>query len=97
MQYVLGLLRLGHDAWFMEDSADNGSCYDPTRHVTDENATCGSQFAAKVFAAHGLKERRAYFNAHTDQWHGPCAPRIKELCATADLVINASAINPIRP
>ena len=32
LQYVLGLARLGHDVYFVEDSDDHQwSCYDPTR------------------------------------------------------------------
>ena len=97
MQYVLGLMRLGHDALFLEDSEDYGTCYDPTRHVTDEDPTYGLQFATEVFERHGLAERWAYYDAHKDEWHGSCSARIDELCSTADLVINASAFNPIRP
>ena len=32
LQYVLGLERLGHDVYFLEDSDDFESCYDPTTH-----------------------------------------------------------------
>ena len=97
IQYAIGLMRLGHDVYFLEDSEDYPCCYDPTRHVTDEDPTFGLGFAKDALAAHGLGERWAYFDAHTDTWHGPCADRIPELCSTADALVNVSGINPIRP
>lgn len=33
LQYVLGLARLGHDVYFVEDSDDYPGCYDPSRDV----------------------------------------------------------------
>ena len=97
MQYALGLKRLGHDVWFLEDSEDWGCCYDPSRHVTDEDPTFGLRFARIAFERTGLGERWAYFDAHREVWHGPCADRIHEICGAADLLINNSGINPIRP
>ena len=54
LQYALGLLRLGHDVYFLEDSEDWGACYDPKRHVTDEDPTYGLEFAAKAFGRNEL-------------------------------------------
>ena len=45
IQYVLGLKDLGHDAYFIEDSDDYPSCYDPVRNVTDADPTYGLEFA----------------------------------------------------
>ncbi len=97
LQYALGLLRLGHDVYLLEDSEDWGACYDPKRHVTDEDPTYGLEFAAKAFGRNELGERWAYYDAHTATWFGPCADRIDDICATADVLINNSGINPIRP
>lgn len=97
LQYALGLKRLGHDVYFLEDSEDYASCYDPQRHVTDENPAFGLAFAAEVFCRTGLGDRWAYHDAHTRTWHGPCGDRALEICATADLLLNVSGINPIRP
>ena len=45
LQYVMGLARLGHDVYFVEDSDDYPSCYDPSRQVTDTDPPtgCGSR------------------------------------------------------
>jgi hypothetical protein len=96
LQYVIGLAHLGHDVYFVEDSDDYPSCYDPVRGVTDADPTAGIRFASGTFARLGLGERWAYFDAHTSRWLGPCADRILTVCATADLVLNVSGMNPLR-
>jgi hypothetical protein len=98
LQYVMGLARLGHDVYFLEDSGDSRwCCYDPSRNITDSDPTYGLRFAARTFQHAGLENRWAYYDAHTSQWHGPCAGRILQVCAGADLLVNLGATNPIRP
>ncbi len=97
LQYALGLLRLGHDVYFLEDSDDYESCYDPSRDVTDTDPRFGLRYAAEVFGRTGLGERWAYHDAHTGTWHGPRAVDMLAICRDADLVVNVSGINPLRP
>jgi hypothetical protein len=98
LQYVIGLHALGHDVWFVEDSDDvPWSCYDPTRGVTDADPTYGLAFTATTFNRVGLGARWAYYDAHTERWLGPAADRIIGECRSADLVINLSGANPLRP
>jgi len=97
LQYVLGLARLGYDIYFFEDSEDYPCCYDPTRHVTDTDPTYGLQFTARTFEQVGLGDCWAYYDAHTSRWFGPCADRILDVCKTADLLLNLSGANPLRP
>lgn len=97
LQYALGLLRLGHDVWFLEDSEDYDFCYDPSRHVTDKDPTYGLAYANRVFERVGLAERWGYYDAHRTTWHGPAGDRVPEIAASADLLLNVAGINPIRP
>ncbi|MDH5535534.1 MAG: hypothetical protein OEZ08_08195 [Betaproteobacteria bacterium] len=97
LQYCMGLARLGHEVYFVEDSDDYASCYDPVRGVTDADPTYGLRFAAATFDRVGLGEKWAFFDAHTSNWRGPLAPRAQDICKAADLVLNISAINPLRP
>lgn len=97
LQYALGLLRLGHDVWFLEDSEDYDFCYDPSRHVTDKDPTYGLGYADRVFERVGLADRWAYYDAHKQTWHGPAGNKVPEIAATADLLLNVAGINPIRP
>ncbi len=97
MQYVLGLERLGHDVYFVEDSDDYPCCYDPMRHVTDTDPSHGLAFTARVFDQIGLADRWAFYDAHTDSWHGPRGGDIVDISASVDLLLNISGANPIRP
>jgi hypothetical protein len=98
LQYVMGFARLGHDVFFFEDSGDGeNSCYDPSRFVTGPDPTYGLDFAARVFERVELGTRWAYHDAHTSRWFGPAAGRISEICTSADLLLNLSEANPIRP
>jgi hypothetical protein len=97
LQYVLGLSQLGHDVYFVEDSDDFESCYDPSRHLVGTDPTYGLAFTSAAFARLGLGDRWCYFDAHTSQWSGPCGNRILELCRDADLLLNVSGVNPLRP
>jgi len=99
LQYLLGLHDLGHDVWYLEDSTDDPFCYDPSRGVTDADARYGMSYVARVFGRVGVGDRWSYYDAHDEggRWHGPAAARVPELCASADLVINVSGVNPMRP
>ena len=97
LQYVIGLRQLGHDVYFLEDSDDYPSCYDPVRDVTDANPGYGLRYATGVFGKAGLEDRWAYYDAHARRWLGPCARRAEELCSTAELLLNLSGVNPLRP
>jgi hypothetical protein len=97
LHYLLGLRGLGHEVYFLEESDDYPSCYDPSRQVTDHDPHYGLAFARRLFANHGFGECWAYYDAHTSTWYGPCAGRVPELCATADVLLNVGGVNPIRP
>jgi hypothetical protein len=98
LQYVIGLSRLGHDVYFIEDSGDSPwCCYDADRHVTDSDPSYGLRFAADTFRMAGLSGRWAYYDAHRDCWHGPASTKVPELFADADLLLNISGVNTLRP
>ncbi len=97
LHYLMGLLDLGHDVYFAEDSDDYPSCYDPANNTTDTDPTYGLEFAGRVFERVGLSGRWAYYDAHTRRWFGPSADRIKKVCRTADLLLNLGGVNPLRP
>ncbi len=96
LQYVMGLQRMGHEVAFIEDSTDEPCCYDPTRWVTDADCAYGLRFAGDVFTRLGLATRWAYWDAHTTQWRGPLATSARSFCESADVVLNVSAVNPLR-
>jgi hypothetical protein len=97
LQYVLGLARLGHDVYFVEDSDDYESCYNPVTFEMSTDPAYGLGFAGRAFGAVGLGERWAYWDAHTSRWLGPAGAGIQGVCAGADLLLNVSGVNPLRP
>lgn len=96
LQYVLGLVRLGHDVMFIEDSDDYPSCYDPTRHETTEDPAYGLDFARRVFERLDASVPWAYFDGHTRRWLGPAAEAAPGFCRSCDVVLNVSGVNPLR-
>jgi hypothetical protein len=96
LHYLMGLARLGYDVYFVEDSDDYPSCYDPARGLTDTDPTYGLEFARRTFERIGLGERWAYHDAHTSCWFGPCAGRAVEICKEGDLLLNLACVNPLR-
>ena len=98
LHYLHGLRSLGHDVWMIEDSGDSPwCCYDPERGVTDADPTFGLRYTAEVFAHEGLGDQWAYWDAHAQQWRGAGADRATAACRSADLVLNLSGINILRP
>jgi hypothetical protein len=96
LQYVMGLARLGHEVVFIEDSDGYPSCYDPSRDLVDTDPTYGLAFATNTFDAVGLGNCWAYHDAHLSRWLGPRAEMALKDCAGADLLLNLSAVNPLR-
>src|SRR2546422_11158715 len=70
LHYLLGLVDLGHDVYFAEDSDDYPSCYDPARNMTDTDPTYGLEFARRTFERVGLGDRWVYHDAHASRWLG---------------------------
>ncbi len=97
LQYVAGFERLGHDVLFIEDSDDYPSCVHLDRDAVDTDPTEGLQFAANAFDRLGISGKFAYYDGHTRQWRGPAANKAEAFCKSADIVLNISGINPVRP
>ena len=96
LQYVLGLMQLGHEVLFLEDSDNYPSCYDPSTHSIGTDPTYGLRFAEHAFSTLGLTECWAYFDAHQSCWHGPAAAKAVSFCNDAEVLLNVSGVNPIR-
>lgn len=96
LQYVLGLQRMGHEVLFVEDSNDYPGCYNPVTSMTGTNPDYGLQFIQETFDLVGIKDGWAYHDAHSNHWYGPAAQYVLQFCTTADLLLNLSAVNPLR-
>ena len=98
LQYFLGLHQMGFDVYFLEDSGDTiYSCYDPIRNVTDQNPTYGLNYARQVFEKFGLEDRWGYYDHHQHQWHGAIAEKASQIISDAEVLLNLSGSNTLRP
>jgi hypothetical protein len=98
LQYVLGLHSMGHDVYYVEDSGDTvHACYDPTRHTTDVNPAYGLAYASRIFEKAGMGDRWIYYDKHSDRWKGSNRPGMLGKIREADLLINLSCSNVLRP
>jgi hypothetical protein len=96
LHYLMGLARLGHDVYFLEDSDEYPSCYNPQHDTVAADPAYGLRFAERELGRAGFGARWAFYDAHTDTWHGPAATRILPVCASADLLLDLCGVNPLR-
>jgi hypothetical protein len=86
MQYVLGLERLGYEAWYVEDHGANP--YDPRVDsvvmACDYNVAC----IRRMMERYGLSERWAYWDAINDVYHGLSREAVRRLYRESDALIN---------
>lgn len=93
-QFVIGLMRLGHEVTYMETTSSWP--YDPLRQYK----VCDSEYAVpyldRVAREFGMSENWAYRRSYSDGvWLGPRADRADDLLLQADAVLNiAGSIFP---
>jgi hypothetical protein len=102
LQYIAGLAALGHEILYIEDSCffeddEYEWYYDPRVGVSGDDPAYGLDFVRHALARFGVEDRWAFYEASTDRWHGPAAATAVSFCRDADLFVNVSGINPVRP
>lgn len=90
LQYVLGLARLGHDVYYIEDSG--GWPYDPRAGGLGYSCDYNVQYLTSLMARFGLQDRWAYRlkMEHNSRWFGMSDARRREVIASADVLLNVS-------
>lgn len=81
---------------FVEDSEDYPACYNPQSLSMTRDPSYGLAFTAAIFEKYDLSNQWAYFDSHTNTWHGSSEPEIRQFLNEADLLLNLSGVNPIR-
>ena len=94
MHYVLGLERLGYEAWYVEDHGANP--YDPRANSVVMESDYNVAYVARMMAAYGLADRWAYWDAVNDVYHGLSRERVRELYREADGLINLCGATRLR-
>jgi hypothetical protein len=87
MQYIVGLRRLGHEAYYIETSSSWP--YDPIRASRVGDSRYALPYLAKVAEYFGLGDRWAYRRSYADKaWFGMDRTLAEQLLAEADLVLS---------
>ena len=77
LQWLVGLDRLGHDVYLVEDSGYPGSCYDPARDAMGDDCAYGAAVVDALLAGHGLHDRWCYRDA-AGRYHGLGRERVEQ-------------------
>ncbi len=92
LQYVVGLARLGHDVYYLEDTEQ---CpYNPVEGVVSGDCTYNVHFLGGVMSRFGLGHKWAYHfvdRSHSKaEWFGLSGKERANAIESADLLINVS-------
>ena len=88
LNYVLGLKRLGHDVYYIEDT--QLWPFDPDAGGLGKDCRPNIEYLDRVMARHELSDKWAYRFDYEDRWFGLSKTRVEEITASADLLINVS-------
>src|SRR5947209_1347455 len=88
LQYVLGLARLGHDVYYIEDSGQWP--YSPAAQELPEECGFNVEYLAGVMSRFGLADKWAYRFPWQSQWFGLAEAERNEVIEPADLLVNVS-------
>ncbi|MGC1480131.1 MAG: hypothetical protein WA771_06485 [Chthoniobacterales bacterium] len=88
IQYVLGFRELGHDVWYLEDTAT--WAYDPVAEEPSADCLHNVNYLERVMHEFDLGDRWIYRNEADGKYHGPAGERSEEVIRDADVLINVS-------
>jgi hypothetical protein len=95
MQIAVGLLRLGHDVYYMEVSSVWP--YDPIRRTKVNDSSYAVPYLIRVADYFGMANRWAYRRSYSDnEWLGMSREKAEDLLAHADLVLNVAGATQVR-
>lgn len=87
LNYLLGLRRLGHQVWYLEDT---GECnYDPAENTLNTDPRYALDFIQGCLAPYGFGDRWCYID-YRGGYHGKTREAWRRICADADLFLNLS-------
>lgn len=94
IHHLIGLARLGHDVYYLEDSG--AFPYDPRANAIVWDSGYGIAFLKATMEWFGFGDRWAYRDPVHDQWHGLPAARVGEIYREADAFVNLCGATPVR-
>jgi len=95
LHYLIGLRRLGYDAYYIEDSGR--WVYDPQLNDISPDASGNISAVAPLLAAHGFGEKWAFRGNYSDgRCYGMSESQILQLYREADAFLNVTGAQEIR-
>jgi hypothetical protein len=94
LHYLLGLEKLGYEAWYVEDSGANP--YDPRANSVSMECAYNLAYLRRMLEPYGLGSRWSYWDAINDVHHGLPRARVRGLFAEADALINLCGATRLR-
>jgi hypothetical protein len=88
LQYVLGLARLGHDVFYIEDSGRDP--YNPIEGSPSGRCAFNVDYLRRVMSRFGMTGRWAYRSGSHSSWVGMPDALRSDVLHSADLLINVS-------
>lgn len=89
IQYLLGFQALGHDVWYLEDTAM--WAYDPVKREPSADCSRNTAYLGRVMREFGLGDRWIYRNGADDTFHGVATSgEAGKILASADVLANVS-------
>jgi hypothetical protein len=93
LHYLAGLRALGFAAYFYEDTAYYGDCFDPVSGEMGPAQPSAIAFAQAFFARHGWGDRWIFWDAQRDRYSGLDRAAAHGVLADARLVLGLAAVN----
>ena len=94
INYLVGLEKLGYEAWYVEDHGANP--YDPRISSVVMGCEYNVGYLRRAMEQHGFAGRWAYWDAIGDVYHGLSRERVRGLLADADALINLCGATRLR-
>ncbi|PWU23940.1 MAG: hypothetical protein C5B48_07720 [Candidatus Rokuibacteriota bacterium] len=86
VHYAVGLARLGHDVYYVEDSG--APPYDPRIRSIAEEPSYSVEFLGRTMARVGLADRWVYVDTANDRHYGLARDRLHRLYRESDALVN---------
>ncbi|MEX2220004.1 MAG: hypothetical protein WD749_14725 [Phycisphaerales bacterium] len=93
LHYLLGLRKLGYDAYYLEDTLTD--VYNPAAGEFTSDAAPNIAYAREVLHRHGFEGRWAY-HAPDGSWAGMTAGEVSGLLRRADALLNVTGAHQLR-
>ncbi len=94
IQYIIGLERLGYEAWYVEDHGTNP--YDPRQNSVVMDCEYNVSYVKTMMERYELGHRWSYWDAINDVYHGLSREAVRDLYRSSDALINLCGATRLR-